>query len=129
MSNYGVFSGTFSPVFRQSKYPHSVHIQENTDHKKLRIRILQCKDISSKCQIMPSFLYSDHLSFTLPFMRLLLNLLLIIRNPTPRFRISTDMQINLDPSACFLYKRKAKKRPWNTSNTLLKKFTQIEGIF
>ena len=35
---------------------------------------------------------------------------------------------NLVPSASFRYKRKAKKRPWNTSNTRLK-FAQIEGIF
>ena len=36
--------------------------------------------------------------------------------------------LNLVPSASFCYKRKAKKRPWNTSNTW-SKFVQIEGIF
>ena len=25
--------------------------------------------------------------------------------------------VNLVPSACFCYKRKVKRRPWNTSNT------------
>ena len=38
------------------------------------------------------------------------------------------VDINLDPSTSFRYKRKAKSRPWNTLNTLLK-FDQIEGIF
>ena len=35
---------------------------------------------------------------------------------------------NLVTSTSFCYKRKAKKRPWNTSNTWLK-FAQIEDIF
>ena len=35
---------------------------------------------------------------------------------------------NLVPSASFRYKSKAKKRPWNSSNTW-SKFAQIEGIF
>ena len=35
---------------------------------------------------------------------------------------------NLVPSPSFWYKRKAEKRPWNTSNTWLK-LAQIEGIF
>ena len=35
---------------------------------------------------------------------------------------------NLDPSASFRYKRKAKKRPWNTLITW-SKFAQMEGIF
>ena len=35
---------------------------------------------------------------------------------------------NIVPSASFRYKKKTKKRPWNTSNTWLK-FAQVEGIF
>ena len=35
---------------------------------------------------------------------------------------------NLVPSTSFRYERKAKERPWNTSNTWLK-YVQIEGIF
>ena len=35
---------------------------------------------------------------------------------------------NLVPGPSFRYKRKAKKRPWNTSNTQLK-FAEIEDIF
>ena len=34
---------------------------------------------------------------------------------------------NVDPSACFAYKRKLITRPWNSSNKLLK-FAQIEGV-
>ena len=41
---------------------------------------------------------------------------------------SKTANFNLVPSASFRYKRKTKKRPWNTSNTWLK-FAQIEGIF
>ena len=41
---------------------------------------------------------------------------------------STPSGSDLFPSASFRYKRKAKKRPWNNSNTRLK-FAQIEGIF
>ena len=35
---------------------------------------------------------------------------------------------NLVPRTSFRYNRKAKKRPWNTSNTRFE-FAQIEGIF
>ena len=42
--------------------------------------------------------------------------------------LSYCLVFNLVPSASFRYKRKAKKRLWNTSNTWLK-FAQIEGIF
>ena len=37
-------------------------------------------------------------------------------------------KLNLDPSASFRYKRRAKKRLWNTLDTW-SKFAQIEGIF
>ena len=39
-----------------------------------------------------------------------------------------EKDCNLISSALFHFERKAKKRPWNTSNTGLK-YAQIEGIF
>ena len=38
----------------------------------------------------------------------------------------STIQVNLAHSACFYYKKKEKKRLWNTSNRRLK-FAQIEG--
>lgn len=40
---------------------------------------------------------------------------------------STFLNISFVPSAAFHFKRKTKKRPWNSSNTWLK-FAQIENI-
>ena len=39
-----------------------------------------------------------------------------------------NLHLNLVPSASFCYNRKAKKKPWNTSNRWIK-FGQIEEIF
>ena len=51
-----------------------------------------------------------------------------LKNKTKELHVLQTWGYNLDPRASFRGKKKAKRRPWNTSNTWLK-FTQIEGIF